>query len=108
MGGQVELFISPFPVTKTHPLSYYSIERGCPFEKEKLLSAVRNMYPCIHSRDLYGAGASGVASCRYRRGPRDNFGLHADENVERKRKNESCCYETSQIPHRHYKSNFQN
>ena len=67
-----------------YPLSYYDTERGCPFfEKKKLLSAVRNFHPCIHSRDIYGACIACMASRCYRGCPCYRTRVHADANVER-------------------------
>lgn len=51
------------------------------FEKKEALSAVRNLYPCIHSRDFYGISFANVAPCRYRGCPDNNIGLHADADV---------------------------
>ena len=68
------------------------------FEKKETLSAVRNLYPCVHSGDFYGVDFADVVTCRYRGCPDNNNGLHADENVVKCRKemkNESCSNETS-------------
>ena len=80
------------------------------FEKKEALSAVRNLYPCVHSGDFYGIDFANVAPCRYRGCPDNNIGLHADENVdtriERGMFDESSSNETSEIFSRDNKSNL--
>ena len=57
------------------------LKGGARFEKKKLLSAVRNFHPCIHSGDIYGTCVACVASCRYRGCPCYSSRVHADANV---------------------------
>lgn len=52
------------------------------YEKKEALSAVRNLYPCIHRWDFHCSHFAHVAACGYRGRPDYSFGLHADENVK--------------------------
>ena len=68
------------------------------------MSAVRYVYPCVHSGDFYGTGSAGVVACCYRGRSDYNFGLHADSNVGGEY--ESSCNETPEISHWNNKSNI--
>ena len=76
------------------------LKGGARFE-EKNLSAVRPVYPCIHSGDFHRFGFAGMASCCYRGCPYYNPGLHDAADVGGDY--EDCCNETSENSDRNYK-----
>ena len=57
------------------------MEGGALFFEKENLQTVRGFYPCIHSRDFYGAGASCLDPCCGGRHPDNNSRLHLDTYV---------------------------